>query len=634
MKQSHTKHTGLLLSLLLEIPLFLTTSALAAKPTNPLPDPDEITIRLGGGYVENMGFIPAGDQGEEFTNDTVRHMAVSIGQLGGVNPETGQIIFNEENLLPLVAQELDVTGNAFFYTNSFFGGNTYIYGVIYGSGAGITNVPADSIYGSLAVRPEIQAALNTKADHSAVWDAVNQNIVDIIEMQQMVAMLTQISADTNNPHQVTAHQTGAYTIQDAGNLMSNFFTQIDVGEYIITNMMGDVTIAGSLTASNVTADSFVGDGSGLTNITTANLTGSIIKKIQDLSEEMEGALDTKLDADSGWAAINANTVDIEDIKHNGASDHSEIWTIAVIPDIQHLVAEPVTNPNSTHILKDMFKWVVDNRYIENIKMTIQLGDLTHHNGTGFRVQTPVDVEYERAKYAVDIIDDAGMPILLVAGNHEYDYVLHPITLVGFNNYFPDIRFLDKEWYGGQYETNNAQNVYYQIDVCGQKYVFIATSFEPDDDILNWCNAVVSNNSDAIVIYSTHYYLAKSSADGNGVRPSTGAQQWETFIRNHRNISVVLSGHVGQGSSVLSSLTDRLSICTQFSHDYSNEAINDWILLLKVSPITQTISSRMYSPSTDSFLDEYPARMEFPLLSQYSGLETLFLIENGKITGFK
>jgi len=166
--------------------LLMTVPAEAVKPeTNAPPGQEANVLNLKGGFVTNMGFVAAGDLGMEFTNAGIRTMAVSIGQLGGVNPETGEIIINEGNLLPMVTKDLDVTGKAFFYTNIYIAADTYVYGAFYGSGAGITNLPVQNISGSLFSHPDIQY------------------------MQHIIDSLNASVTATNNPHQVTAAQTGA-----------------------------------------------------------------------------------------------------------------------------------------------------------------------------------------------------------------------------------------------------------------------------------------------------------------------------------------------------------------------------------------------------------------------------------------
>jgi len=190
--------------------LFSITITLITAPTaasRPVGDVD-----LGGGYITDMGFVAPGDTGQSFTNAEIRTMAVSIGQLGGVNPQTGEIIVNDDNLLPLVSKDLDVTGKAFFYTNIYVAADTYVYGVFYGSGAGITNLPMQNISGSLVMRPEIQSALSTKLDADGVWETINESATTIHGLQSLIAALDASVTDTNNPHRVTALQTGALPV--------------------------------------------------------------------------------------------------------------------------------------------------------------------------------------------------------------------------------------------------------------------------------------------------------------------------------------------------------------------------------------------------------------------------------------
>ncbi len=195
----------------------ITTMAIsteAVKPgTTTTPNSDASgTLDLSGGYVTNMGYIDAAVLDKEFTNAALRTLAVSIGQLGGVNPETGEIITDEANLLPLVSKEMDVTGKAYFYTNIYISGDTFVYGAIYGSGVGITNLPVQNISGLLTARPEVQSALSTKLDAEGVWETINESTATISDLQTVIDALNSSIEDTNNPHHVTAAQAGALAV--------------------------------------------------------------------------------------------------------------------------------------------------------------------------------------------------------------------------------------------------------------------------------------------------------------------------------------------------------------------------------------------------------------------------------------
>jgi hypothetical protein len=217
-------HSAFFIRLLASFFLLLSTTSDAAKPT-----PAGDSVDLGGGFIENMGFIPAGDEGVEFTDKTIRHMSVSIGQLGGVNPETGEII-NDENLLSLVAWELDITGSAFFNTNIFIAGDTVIEGILYGSGAGLSNIPSANIVGSLTERPEIQQALQSKLDSAPTLETLNSIVMDITTVQLLTVLLQQSVSETNNPHQVSTEQLGA--LPSSGGSMSGHIDMSGVARII------------------------------------------------------------------------------------------------------------------------------------------------------------------------------------------------------------------------------------------------------------------------------------------------------------------------------------------------------------------------------------------------------------------
>ena len=245
--------------ILLSITLCIPILSAAEKPERPPPQYPGGTINLAGGYVTNRGFVDVEAAGTAFTNESIRNMAVSIGQLGGVNPETGDIIINKGNLLPLVAQELDTTGPAYFYTNVYVAGDTFIYGTLYGSGSGITNISASSIFGSLVDRPDIQTALESKLDADGVWVTIHGNAAAISNLLQSVFTLEQASPNwnaaylwgnhadagyasgseldvhrstTNNPHQINPAQIGA--LPETGGRMHG---HIDMsGDCRITNL--------------------------------------------------------------------------------------------------------------------------------------------------------------------------------------------------------------------------------------------------------------------------------------------------------------------------------------------------------------------------------------------------------------
>jgi len=69
------------------------------------------TIDVRGGFIYNHGAVNPDDVGLTFTNAGIRDITISAGQLSGVDPETGVVITNSANLLPLKAQSFETTGD-------------------------------------------------------------------------------------------------------------------------------------------------------------------------------------------------------------------------------------------------------------------------------------------------------------------------------------------------------------------------------------------------------------------------------------------------------------------------------------------------------------------------------------------
>lgn len=107
-------------------------------------------LDVQNGIIYGYGFVNSGDLGQAFTNEGVRDVLVSAGQLCGIDPETGSVITNNLNLLPVVVQSLIAVSNIM------------VSGCFEGDGSGLFNLPAAGLSGVLPV-----SVLPT----SGIWDA-------------------------------------------------------------------------------------------------------------------------------------------------------------------------------------------------------------------------------------------------------------------------------------------------------------------------------------------------------------------------------------------------------------------------------------------------------------------------------
>lgn len=102
------------------------------------PTIDASGINMGSNYVYNLGFLDVAATSNNFTDAEVAHNGISVGQLVGINPETGQIITNAVNLLPIMARSAFIAGEV----NA---------GLFSGDGAGLTNLNGEALVGYIPV---------------------------------------------------------------------------------------------------------------------------------------------------------------------------------------------------------------------------------------------------------------------------------------------------------------------------------------------------------------------------------------------------------------------------------------------------------------------------------------------------
>lgn len=248
-------------------------------------------------------------------------------------------------------------------------------------------------------------------------------------------------------------------------------------------------------------------------------------------------------------------------------DEGYAYSFAVVGDTQKLLWYDLLN--GTDNLGKMYDWIVDNAHDRKIACVMGLGDVTDAN-TGKNPSDPDHIfngntartnEYLYAKENINKLADAGIPYTLVRGNHDKPSDASS-TEYTFDAYFPYAEYASLYpdgtvgRYDGKYEDGTTYNVYIKFEVAGEKYLIltldcgVASHTEKADDILEWANKVVSSNPEYKVVLTTHIYL---QSDGSRSADATkqyeyygvygGSTVWERLVRRHRNIVLVLSGHV-------------------------------------------------------------------------------------------
>jgi hypothetical protein len=262
------------------------------------------------------------------------------------------------------------------------------------------------------------------------------------------------------------------------------------------------------------------------------------------------------------------------------------FTIIYLPDTQ------MASADYPAVFAAQSQWIVDNAAALKIKMVLHLGDM---------VNVPhFAQEWVNAKAAMDILQTANVPNLIVPGNHDYldmDYTTRDLTT--FNSNFPATHYTGKDWFtGGFYDPAASENVYTILTVGAYQYLFMALEYRPRAEVVAWANAIISANQDKRCFIHTHIYL-----NNNNLRLDPhGEELWTGLGKLHNHIPLIASGHVETGQGYRIDRGDSQNTVHQFLADYQQEPNggNGWLRIVTVKPRLRQMLMQTYSPTLDQW----------------------------------
>ncbi len=234
------------------------------------------------------------------------------------------------------------------------------------------------------------------------------------------------------------------------------------------------------------------------------------------------------------------------------------FTIAVVPDPQYILNGVERNA--------MCQWIADNKAALNIAAVLGVGD--ERNDPTVASQTNMSVA------CWTIIDSAGLPWLVVPGNHDYtNYASIRRTEIsnwdavfGPGSVFNGTAINSKSWYGGNYasESGSHANWWIKFGAGMQSFIVIGLEVCPRPAVLTWASEVLVANAGRHAIMVTHSYQDSDGSltahgdsygcgtgtagmdvwhdDHNDFGGYDGPQLWTNFIAAQAPIEIVLSGH--------------------------------------------------------------------------------------------
>ena len=239
---------------------------------------------------------------------------------------------------------------------------------------------------------------------------------------------------------------------------------------------------------------------------------------------------------------------------------------------------------------DIHNWVLANRERMNIQYLFHDGDIIDDEHLG--------QEWENADAAYRLLDEAGLPYGVLAGNHDVGHLSGDYT--SFSKYFGESRYGQNPWYGESYKDNRGH--YDLITVDGIDFIMVYMGWGIGDEEIQWMNQVLEKYPERKAILNFHEYLLASG--GLGEEPQ---RVYDEVVAKNPNVCMVLSGHYHNAQTRIDSFDDDGDGVAerkvyQLLFDYQGLAQGGmgYIRLMHFDMEGQKIIFRTYSPSLDNY----------------------------------
>jgi Calcineurin-like phosphoesterase len=231
-----------------------------------------------------------------------------------------------------------------------------------------------------------------------------------------------------------------------------------------------------------------------------------------------------------------------------------------------------------------------------------------------------------ADKAFHLLDEAGVPYGLVAGNHDVGN--HSIAggtascgdYREYARYFGEWRYGANDWYGGGRDDNTS---HYDLITLGDYdfvFLYLGMGREAGDETVQWANDVLSRYPDRTAVVALHQYLNYDGApyvDQFGEYVEVGRPVYERIVVPNPTVSMVLCGHVEGAVTQTKRMGERrvlemlanyqsvnLSRRQRLTNNFFTSNGDGFVRLMTVGP--KTLKFTTYSPVLDRYNAFSPA----------------------------
>ncbi|WP_425415285.1 S-layer homology domain-containing protein [Paenibacillus stellifer] len=243
-----------------------------------------------------------------------------------------------------------------------------------------------------------------------------------------------------------------------------------------------------------------------------------------------------------------------------------------------------------HIYEDIVNWIAAKKDELNIKYVFHTGDIVDDADQAY--------EWDVANQNMKVLEDAGLPYGVLAGNHDVDHQYGDYSY--YWTHYGEDRFKDQPYYGESYKNNMGH--YDLISAGGNDYIMLYMGWGLGDDEIDWMNEVLQKYPNRKAIICMHEYLLVS-----GNRAPIADKVFERVVMPNKNVIATLSGHYHDSELLVDGIDDDGDGVNdrnvyQMLADYQGapEGGLGYIRLLKVDAAHNKIYVQTYSP----YLKEY------------------------------
>lgn len=204
--------------------------------------------------------------------------------------------------------------------------------------------------------------------------------------------------------------------------------------------------------------------------------------------------------------------------------------------------------------QDVTSWITANAEEREIAYVAHTGDIIENNyyaPATPEMEAQVTGEFELSSQMQAILDDAGIPNQVIAGNHDNQLGQETGPDARYNDYYGPGRYraADDQWqhaeYGGPWREGDNQNNYTLFSAGGLDFISVGLSYGVTRAEATWANEILDQYSDRNAILLSHDYLRPSnSPDGRGAGFSApdGSLLYKKVVAANPNVFLVLAGH--------------------------------------------------------------------------------------------